>query len=60
LPFALIGVAAGITLFQQLDASSLKRALGFFVVLYGLYSLWSPEIKPESRWWRHRQLRVAA
>lgn len=51
LPFALIGVAAGITLFQQLDASSLKRALGLFVVLYALYSIWSPEIKPVSRWW---------
>lgn len=51
LPFALIGVALGITLFHSLDASSLKKALGGFVVLYAVYSLWSPEVKPVSRWW---------
>ncbi len=51
LPFALIGVVVGITLFHQLDASNLKQALGLFVVIYALYSIWAPEIRPVSRGW---------
>lgn len=51
LPFALIGVAAGVTLFHTLDTPVLKRALGVFVILYAFYSLWTPDFPPVSRLW---------
>ncbi|MFN7084995.1 MAG: sulfite exporter TauE/SafE family protein [Burkholderiales bacterium] len=38
-PFTLIGVAAGLYLFETLDARTLTRAFGGFVILYAIYSL---------------------
>jgi len=51
LPFALAGVGIGITLFQVLDATVLKVALGVFVICYALYSFWEPTVRPVSRFW---------
>lgn len=39
LPFTLIGVAAGLYVFQQVDPRTLTRAFGGFVILYALFSL---------------------
>jgi uncharacterized membrane protein YfcA len=40
LPGCAIGVAAGLFLFKTLDAVLLARALGAFIILYAIYSLW--------------------
>jgi uncharacterized membrane protein YfcA len=42
LPFTLIGVLLALYLFKTFDASLLTRALGGFVLVYALYSLFSP------------------
>lgn len=41
MPFCIGGVLAGLYLFQSLDAETLARALGVFVVAYGSYTLWT-------------------
>ena len=40
LPGCGLGVLAGLFLFASLDAQLLARALGVFVILYALYTLW--------------------
>jgi hypothetical protein len=40
LPGCALGIAAGLVLFKMLDAVLLARALGAFVILYAIYSLW--------------------
>ncbi len=40
MPFCVIGVLIGLYFFKTQDASTLARALGVFVVAYGLYALW--------------------
>lgn len=40
MPFCLAGVLIGLYFFKTLDARTLARALGVFVIAYGLYSLW--------------------
>ena len=40
LPFTLIGVLAGLYVFQQVDPRTLTKAFGIFVILYALFSLW--------------------
>lgn len=39
LPFTLAGVVAGLYIFQQVDARTLTKAFGTFVILYALFSL---------------------
>jgi uncharacterized membrane protein YfcA len=39
LPFTLIGVVAGLYVFQQVDPRTLTKAFGVFVILYALFSL---------------------
>jgi uncharacterized membrane protein YfcA len=39
LPFTLLGVAAGLYVFQQVDPRTLTKAFGVFVILYALFSL---------------------
>ncbi len=41
LPFALLGVVAGIFFLTNIDPQPLSRAFGLFVVLYALYALFS-------------------
>lgn len=41
MPFCLAGVLIGLYFFKALDARTLARALGVFVIAYGLYSLWT-------------------
>lgn len=48
---ALIGVAAGLLIFHEIDAELLTRLLGGFVFLYALFSLWGPEMPRVSSWW---------
>jgi uncharacterized membrane protein YfcA len=51
-PFSLIGVACALYLFKTVDAYLLRKALGSFVLLYGLYSLVQVGAsRPGSRWW---------
>jgi uncharacterized membrane protein YfcA len=40
LPGCAIGIAAGLFFFATLDAVLLARALGAFIILYAIYSLW--------------------
>jgi uncharacterized membrane protein YfcA len=40
LPGTLLGIAVGLYVFTLLDAQTLTRAIGGFVLCYGLYSLW--------------------
>lgn len=51
LPFAVLGVVAGTTLFHVLDTAVLKQSLGAFLLVYAAYSLWAPEIRSVSRLW---------
>lgn len=51
LPFGLVGVALGLSVFHLVDPLILRRAMGAFVLLYALYSLWSPRIGEASPWW---------
>jgi len=39
LPFTLLGVAAGLYVFQQVDPRTLTKAFGAFVIVYALFSL---------------------
>lgn len=41
MPWCAIGVGAGLYFFKTLDARTLARALGGFVIAYGMYSLWT-------------------
>lgn len=41
MPWCVLGVAAGLYFFKVLDSRTLARALGVFVIAYGLYSFWS-------------------
>lgn len=41
LPFTLIGVLSALYLFKTVDADILRKALGGFIILYALYSLFS-------------------
>lgn len=41
MPWCVLGVAAGLYFFKILDARTLAKALGSFVIAYGLYSLWA-------------------
>jgi uncharacterized protein len=50
-PAGLIGIAAGLYLFQTLDTRTLMLGLGVLVVAYGCYALWTmtgPAAKPHS------------
>jgi uncharacterized protein len=54
MPWIAIGVAVGLYFFKALDAATLTRALGVFVIAYGTWSLWTafgrpPEIRPTAR-----------
>jgi len=54
MPWVGAGVAAGLYFFKMLDAQTLGRALGVFVLFYGAYSLWTAfrgplEFKPPMR-----------
>jgi uncharacterized membrane protein YfcA len=40
LPGCALGIAAGLFFFKTLDAVLLARALGAFIILYAIYSLW--------------------
>ena len=40
LPGCALGIAAGLFLFKTLDAVLLARALGAFIIVYAIYSLW--------------------
>lgn len=40
LPGCALGIAAGLFLFKALDAVLLGRALGGFIIVYAIYSLW--------------------
>lgn len=40
LPYGLLGTAVGLWLFRSLDARSIERGLGLFLLVYGLFSLW--------------------
>ena len=48
---ALIGVAAGLMIFHNVDADLLSRLLGGFVFLYAIYALWGPKMPKVSKWW---------
>lgn len=52
LPFTLMGVLAALYLFKTVDAHLLRKALGGFVVLYGVYSLLalSPHTRASRLW----------
>lgn len=39
LPFTLVGVLAGLYIFQNADARTLTKAFGIFVILYALFSI---------------------
>lgn len=39
LPFALAGIALGLTLLQSLTSTTLKQALGVFVLIYAIYQI---------------------
>jgi uncharacterized membrane protein YfcA len=41
LPGTLLGIAVGLYVFTLLDAQTLARAIGGFVLCYGLYSMWA-------------------
>ncbi|HET9662667.1 MAG TPA: sulfite exporter TauE/SafE family protein [Burkholderiales bacterium] len=41
MPWCIVGVAAGLYFFKVLDSRTLAKALGMFVIAYGLYSFWS-------------------
>jgi uncharacterized membrane protein YfcA len=49
LPGALAGFAIGLYVFKTLDATTLARAFGGAVMLYGLYSLWNT-FRPPATW----------
>jgi uncharacterized membrane protein YfcA len=48
LPGCALGIAAGLFLFKTLDAAILARALGAFIILYAIYSLWMSTRPPGS------------
>lgn len=41
MPWCVLGVAGGVYFFKVLDARTLAKALGVFVIAYGVYSLWA-------------------
>ena len=51
LPFSILGIALGLTLFHSLDSALLKQMLGIFILAYALYSLWNPLLSKASAWW---------
>lgn len=51
LPFGLVGVGLGLSVFHLVDPLVLRRAMGAFVIAYAVYSLWSPGVAQASRWW---------
>lgn len=48
IPFALIGVPAGLFILQTIDTLILVKALGVFIILFAVYSLVSPQFKKSS------------
>ena len=48
LPGCAVGILAGLFLFATLDALLLARALGAFIILYAIYSLWMSTRPPGS------------
>jgi len=48
LPGCALGIAAGLFFFKTLDAAILARALGAFIILYAIYSLWMSTRPPGS------------
>lgn len=48
MPWCALGVAAGLYFFKILDARTLAKALGAFVIAYGAYSLWASH-RPDAR-----------
>lgn len=51
LPFGLMGVALGLSVFHLVDPLILRRAMGVFILLYAFYSLWSPQVGKARSWW---------
>lgn len=54
MPYCIIGVLVGLYFFNTLDARTLARTLGVFVVIYGSYSLvmtWRPSISLKIPLW---------
>lgn len=47
LPWCMLGIALGLYFFTKLDASTLARSMGVFVLLYAVFSLWST-VRPEA------------
>jgi len=47
LPYGLAGIVAGLWLFKSLDARALEKGLGFFILAYGVYSLWRISRPPQ-------------
>lgn len=54
-PGCLVGIAAGLYVFTQLDSVTLAKGLGALVLLYGLYALWGtyraapkPQVPPRT------------
>lgn len=46
LPGCALGIAAGLFFFKTLDEALLARALGAFIILYAIYSLWMTTRRP--------------
>ena len=40
LPYGIVGIVAGLWVFKSLEARFIEKGLGFFILSYGLYSLW--------------------
>ena len=51
IPFSLLGIAIAVWLLVNVDANSLVRALGVFVLLYSIYSLLPLSVHRGSRRW---------
>jgi len=45
IPFALFGVASGLFLIELIDTLIIVKALGVFIILFAIYSLFSPDLK---------------
>jgi uncharacterized protein len=46
LPYGILGIVAGLWVFKSLEARFIEKGLGFFILSYGLYSLWRISRQP--------------
>jgi hypothetical protein len=49
-PFAFIGVAAGLFILKSINTLILVKALGVFIILFAIYSLIAPNLKKNDLW----------